>query len=95
MLSLKWRDKRDVTMLSTYHNDGIVTKNRRLRAAQGRVEDIQKPKVVEDYKKNMGGMDKSKWLLQFIHNSQSCVLESSVPIGILYIHIYICTCIGI
>ena len=69
ILSLKWRDKRDVTMLSTYNDDSIVTKNRRSRAAQGGVEDILKPRVVEDYNKNMGGVDKSKWLLQFIHDS--------------------------
>ena len=58
-----------MTMLSTYRNDGMVTKNRRSRAAQGGVEDILKPRVVEDYNKNMGGVDKSKWLLQFIHDS--------------------------
>ena len=55
-------------MLSTYHDDGMVMKNRRSRAAQGGVEDIQKPKVVEDYNKKMGGVDKSKWLLQFVHD---------------------------
>ena len=58
-----------MTMLSTYHDDSMVTKNRRSQAAQGRVEDILKPKVVEDYNKNMGGVDKSKWLLQFLHDS--------------------------
>ena len=42
ILSLKWRYKRDVTMLSTYHDDGMVTKNRRSRAAQGGVEDISR-----------------------------------------------------
>ena len=69
ILSLKWKDKLDVTMLSTYHDDSMVTKNRRSRAAQGGVEDILKPKVVKDYNKNMGGVDKSKWLLQFLHDS--------------------------
>ena len=43
ILALKWHDKRDVTMLSTYHNDRMVTKSRRSRAAEGGVEDIEKP----------------------------------------------------
>ena len=57
LLALKWRDKRDVLMLSTYHGD---EKRRRSRAAEGGVEDIQKPLVVEDYNQHMGGVDKSK-----------------------------------
>ena len=60
VLSLKWKDKRDVMMLSTYHTTSMVTKTRRSRAAEGGVEDIQKPQVVEDYNQNMGGVDKSK-----------------------------------
>ena len=34
---LKWHDKRDVMMLSTYHRDEMVTKRRQLRAAEGGV----------------------------------------------------------
>ena len=86
ILSLKWKDKRDVTMLSTYHDDSMVTKNRRSRAAQGGVEDILKPKVVEDYNKNMGGVDKSKWLLQFMHDSL-IVFWKSVSSIVVYSHV--------
>ncbi len=60
ILTLKWKDKRDVIMLSTYHDSSTIMKSRRSRAAERGVEDIQKPKVVEDYKQNMGGVDKSK-----------------------------------
>ena len=60
ILTLKWKDKRDVLMLSTYHNSSMVTKTRRSRGAVGGVEDIQKPQVVEYYNQNMGGVDKSK-----------------------------------
>ena len=63
ILSLKWKDKRDVMMLSTYHTTSMVTKTRRSRAAEGGVEDIQKPQVVEDYNQNMGGVDKSKLVM--------------------------------
>ena len=57
---LKWHDKRDVTMLSTYHDDRMVTKSRRSRAAEGGVEDIENPQVVEDYNQHMGGVDQSE-----------------------------------
>ena len=60
ILTLKWKDKRDVIMLSTYHDSSMITKSRRSRAAERGVEDIQKPKVVEDYNQNMGGVDTSK-----------------------------------
>lgn len=60
VMALKWKDKRDVFMMSTYHNSTMVTKTRRSRAADGGMEDIQKPHVVEDYNENMGGVDKSE-----------------------------------
>ena len=59
ILSLKWKDKRDVLMLSTYHDQSMVTKSWR-RRVDGGVEDIEKPKVVDDYNQHMCGVDKSK-----------------------------------
>ena len=56
MMALKWMDKRPVTMLSTIHDDSFVTKNRSRSAPDGH-EDILKPLVVEEYNKNMGGVD--------------------------------------
>ena len=58
VLALKWHDKRDVLMLSTYHDSSMVEKSRRSKGAG--VETIQKPKVVEDYNQYMGGVDLSK-----------------------------------
>ena len=60
ILSLKWKDKRDVVMLSTYHDSSVITKSRRSRRADGGIENIEKPQVVEDYNQNMGGVDKGK-----------------------------------
>ena len=60
LLALKWHDKCDVVMLSTYHDDSMVTKSRRSRAVQGGVEEIEKPKAVEDYNQQMGGVDQRK-----------------------------------
>ena len=62
ILSLKWKDKRDVLMLSTYHDCSMVQKSRRSRAAEGGIEVIAKPRVVDDYNMNMGGVDKSKFI---------------------------------
>ena len=56
---MKWRDKLDVNMLSTFHDDSMVSKQRRTRNAVGGQEVISKPVVVEDYNQNMGGVDKS------------------------------------
>ena len=59
ILSLKWKDKRDVLMLSTYHDQSMVTKSWSSRRVDGGVEDIERPKVVDDYNQHMGGVDKS------------------------------------
>ena len=60
ILSLKWKDKREVLMLSTYHDQSMVTKSRRSRRVDGGIEDMQKPKVVDDYNQHMGRVEKSK-----------------------------------
>ena len=60
VLSLKWHDKRDVTMLSTFHEAHMVGKIRCSKAVEGGVEEVQKPVVIADYNQHMGGVDKSK-----------------------------------
>lgn len=50
LMVFKWRDKKDVLMLSSIHNDEKTMIEKR-----GRKED--KPNVVLDYNKNMGGVD--------------------------------------
>lgn len=40
MVALKWADKRQVSMLSTVHDDSMVTKTRRTRHIQGGREEI-------------------------------------------------------
>ena len=65
MLALRWIDKRAVTMLSTLHDDSMVTKRRRSRLATDGIEDVQKPVMVEQYNTYMGGVDKADQLLSY------------------------------
>ena len=52
---MKWRDKREVMMISTFHNDTFIEKRRCTRLATDGVEAIEKPTVVEEYNQNMHG----------------------------------------
>ena len=65
MMALKWKDKRPVTMLTTIHDDRMISKRRRTRRAEGGQEYIEKPRVVEEYNRHMGGVDKSDQYLVY------------------------------
>ena len=65
LMGLKWMDKRQVVMLSTIHDATVVEKRRRTRAIAGGVEVIRKPKVIEEYNMNMGGVDKGDQLVTY------------------------------
>ncbi|KAI4480615.1 hypothetical protein M0804_010168 [Polistes exclamans] len=52
---LAWRDKRTATLLSNWHNAGMITTNRFIRGSTNEV--IQKPSVAVGYTKSMGGVD--------------------------------------
>ena len=54
---MKWIDKRDVVLISTFHDDSMENMTTR----QGV---IQKPSVVLGYNKNMGGVDRNDGQLQ-------------------------------
>lgn len=54
----KWRDKRVVTMISTYHNVEMIPCKTKTN------ENILKPVVVVDYNKNMGGVDLRDQMIQ-------------------------------
>ena len=56
---MKWRDKREVSILSTFHDDTFIEKRQHTCLASDGVEMIEKPSVVE-YNLHMGGVDKSK-----------------------------------
>ena len=64
ILALQWMDKRAVTMLSTFHDSSTST-IQRSRHAQGGIESVQKPTVIQDYNKYMGGVDQSDQMLSY------------------------------
>ena len=63
-LALKWMDKRPVTLLSTIHDDTMVTKVRRTWLAPEGREEISKPHM-EEYNRYIGETDKSDQLLSY------------------------------
>ena len=65
LIALQWQDKRLVSMLSTIHNDDIISKRRRTRHAVGGREEIEKPVMIEQYNTYMGGVDKADQLLSY------------------------------
>jgi hypothetical protein len=55
-----WQDKRQVLMLSTYHDASVQNVNRRGRG--GTTVDIQKPTVIVEYTSRMGAVDRADHL---------------------------------
>nr|XP_039261358.1 piggyBac transposable element-derived protein 4-like [Styela clava] len=70
LLALKWKDKKDVIMLSTVHNDAMTTVS--VRAPGGR-KDKLKPVIVDDYNRHMGGVDKSDQMLSYYGTNRKTV----------------------
>ena len=62
---MKWHDKRVVNMLSTYHGDESMEKERRNRNVVGGTERVKKPRMIEDYNMHMGGVDKSDQMVLY------------------------------
>ena len=57
VLAMKWRDKKDVHMMTTIHNDNLVEFQRRRGP-------VVKPECVHDYNMYMGGVDLNDQMLQ-------------------------------
>ena len=62
---LQWKDKQLISMISSIHNDEIISKRRRTRLVTGGREEIRKPVMIDEYNKYMGGVDKSDQLLSY------------------------------
>ena len=63
---LKWQDKREVKLLSTFHTgDNTIAKQRRNKNAEGVTEEIMKPVMIDDYNQNMGGVDRNNQMILY------------------------------
>ena len=62
---MKWHDKRVVNMLSTYHGNEVIERERRNRNVEGGRENVKKPRIVEDYNTHMGGVDKNDQMVLY------------------------------
>jgi len=60
VMALRWQNKRQVLMLSTYHDATVETIQRKSRG--GKMKETNKPTVVIDYKKQMGAFDRADQL---------------------------------
>ena len=93
MVALKWADKRQVPMLSTIHDDAMITKARRTRQAEGGREEVRKPVMVEEYNKYMGGVDKSDQLLSyygFSHRTVKWWRRAFIDLAVVNAYILYC-----
>jgi hypothetical protein len=57
ILLLAWRDKRVVTMLSTWSTSASEPVRRKMKWSQGEQVIVHKPSVVVNYMKNMGSVE--------------------------------------
>ena len=60
---VQWLDKCVISLLTTLHQDTTVVVERRSRHAEGGREVVQKPMVIVEYNKYMGGVDCADQLL--------------------------------
>jgi hypothetical protein len=63
---MKWKDKRDVVLVSTFHDDSVED-------ATSRQGIIQKPSVIFDCNKNMGVVDRNDGQLQSSKLALECL----------------------
>ena len=71
MLVLNWKDKRDVTMLTTVHTGVMAPTAKEDRENPGHY--IEKPDVVIDYNENMSLVDKSDMMIGMIESTRKTV----------------------
>lgn len=84
LLAVKWKDKREVHMLTSCHIPGAKETGKKDRET-GRV--IMKPTCVVDYNENMGAVDKSDMLL----SSTECVRKTMKWYKKVFFHLLDCT----
>ena len=64
LMAIKWMDKRAVCLLTTTDDSSTVAKRRKANCS-GNVEEVQKPRIVDEYNQYMGGVDKGYQLASY------------------------------
>ena len=59
ILGLKWKDKKDVSLLTTIHNGDMISIKRQMKGGPGGHVIVQKPAAIDQYNMHMGGVDRS------------------------------------
>lgn len=80
LLALKWRDKRDVHMLSTIHTSDMIQTDKIDRTTN---KPISKPLCIKDYNKNMGLVDRSDMQISF----STCIRKTVKSYKKLFFHV--------
>ena len=65
VMAIQWQDKGLITMLTTIHDDKMISKKWRSRFRKHNEEDVNKPLCIEEYNKHIGGVDRSDQLLSY------------------------------
>ena len=65
MRIVQWHDKRVISVLSTLHDDSLVTVERRSRQVQGGRQQVEKPEAIVEHNRYMGGLDRGDQLLSY------------------------------
>lgn len=69
LLVLKWKDRRDVTMITTFHENKLITLDKIDRVTN---ENVKKPLSVLEYNARMGAIDRCDMMISSI----SCLRKS-------------------
>ena len=62
LLAIKWKDKRDVFMITTVHTADMISTSKIDAKTQ---REIMKPKCIKEYNQNMGAVDKVDMQISF------------------------------
>ncbi|XP_050499979.1 piggyBac transposable element-derived protein 4-like, partial [Diabrotica virgifera virgifera] len=80
MLAVRWKDRRDVNMLTTFHKDQMINVN---KTNMKTGESVKKPECVVHYNQNMGAVDRTDMML----SSTECVRKTLKWYKKLFFHI--------
>ncbi len=65
LLFVKWKDKREVSLLTNIHDAFTIVKKRRSKSGVGGYEETVKPTAIEEYNKYMSGVDRLDQILSY------------------------------